>query len=1265
MKCLNTNLPRVKALLEVIPRETELAHIIEQLGEDVPDEVIIEYYNKNVNSIKLDTDKIFLQTSLSYLKKQLKIHSKEVSFLQRNMILKRLGSYNARNGTNHSINFTKVGEADKYTYEITERWNNNHPSQGKLFQLETSQESPDDAINREIETILAKYGITVDRVNKVLYNNKSVVALADIANKIIKVAKGLENRETLPEEAGHFIMELLGRDNPLFNKIVELSKQSKLYSEIFDEYFSLYQDETEVAIEAAGKLLGRALTNELSKGNETDSFWSKLLKTAELIWNKIKSLFKSFPEKQLDELLDYAIKGFINEDLDVENISSEALSKAQISTDDLDKIVKNMKSLLKQKIAIYNKKVVSSEDRSSFSIRMQAAYDELEKLEGMDAIVSFIKSAIEDLKQVERRLDKKLDPNESWTISELEDLYQYIASYEILKTFTEKYSSDPEVVKLQQTIRTNIFNIVDRVKGVYQSEGVELLVDYYYSFIPKAAGLNKDDLRQFFLSRIGDIPALRRWVSSAGEFSDPIIGLATKVLRYQKQFVITGLGNYKKEIADMISKYENLLGRSGNDLWDFMFQRDKDGKKTGRWVEELSAEFWSDRYELQKELENFEGNDLEERAKIIKKYFYKEDFANEESFAQLIYGSTGYILQNFKRYNYERYLDKRYAALSMTEKQFLSEYIVLKQRLNQLLHNGANLRNLLPQVEQDFIASVWNSPNKARVIKEHLSLVEKDTDKKVKTLFKQDGSEAKFIPVNYVHKLADTTKIESDLGASTIMFAEMAVNNILMHQIEDQMIMTLNLLGMREVTPTRFGKPLEAAVKGIEVPKIKGKDTALYNAFKDFLDANLFGETQKEEYIGKVNIAKGANMLNAYTAIKGLVLNVFAATSNVTLGRLSRLVEGVAGEYFTVKDWYYGNKIFFTHIGDMLSELKERYPVTKMGLFVESLNLTQGHEDAIREAKGKYSKSWILRNLKFSHVFFLNNLGEIMLQLSTAFAFGRNFQTDSGLIVNMWEEASVRNGKLVWSNKVTPKDVRRYIDELQGLNQSLDGIYNQVDKAAAQQYAIGRLAFLFRRFMVPAFDKRWKNYDKPEFNFKRNRWEEGTYISLFRFLQGLTEELKISGIHRNIFSNAWNQDHMKDFRKAGVKKASMELLTLLAIAVATALMDGGIDDDDEPVLAFTFYQLNRLYVELGAFAPVIGVSEFFKLAKSPAAGINTLQDITRLAFDIFHPFDEYQGGKHSGDLKMYWHTINMIPIVNQIEKVKHIDDQTKAIQALF
>ena len=75
----------------------------------------------------------------------------------------------------------------------------------------------------------------------------------------------------------------------------------------------------------------------------------------------------------------------------------------------------------------------------------------------------------------------------------------------------------------------------------------------------------------------------------------------------------------------MISKYENLLGRSGNDLWDFMFQRDKDGKKTGRWVEELSAEFWSDRYELQKELENFEGNDLEERAKIIKKYFYKED----------------------------------------------------------------------------------------------------------------------------------------------------------------------------------------------------------------------------------------------------------------------------------------------------------------------------------------------------------------------------------------------------------------------------------------------------------------------------------------------------------------------------------------------------------------------------------------------------------------------------------------------------------------
>jgi hypothetical protein len=147
------------------------------------------------------------------------------------------------------------------------------------------------------------------------------------------------------------------------------------------------------------------------------------------------------------------------------------------------------------------------------------------------------------------------------------------------------------------------------------------------------------------------------------------------------------------------------------------------------------------------------------------------------------------------------------------------------------------------------------------------------------------------------------------------------------------------------------------------------------------------------------------------------------------------------------------------------------------------------------------------------------------------------------------------------------------------------------------------------------------------------------------------------------FKNEWNKT--EKFRQANVKRAATELITLLALALITKLMEGEIDDDDEPALAFTFYQLNRMYVELGAFAPPIGVTEAFKLVKSPAAGVNTLQDLTRLTFDLFHPWDEFEGGKHEGDLKIYWHTIKMIPIVNQVEKLKGIDEQTKGIQVLF
>jgi len=52
------------------------------------------------------------------LKQVLKNYRKEVSFAQQINIKKKIGEYNKENNTSYFINFTKVGQADLYTWEL-------------------------------------------------------------------------------------------------------------------------------------------------------------------------------------------------------------------------------------------------------------------------------------------------------------------------------------------------------------------------------------------------------------------------------------------------------------------------------------------------------------------------------------------------------------------------------------------------------------------------------------------------------------------------------------------------------------------------------------------------------------------------------------------------------------------------------------------------------------------------------------------------------------------------------------------------------------------------------------------------------------------------------------------------------------------------------------------------------------------------------------------------------------------------------------------
>lgn len=126
------------------------------------------------------------------LRKELKIYKKEVSDLQKNMILKRLGNLNKRLGTKHSIQFNQVGQANLYTYKISENYGEN-PDQGKLFA------NPQD--------------------NQVNYNLKVVSKVQDNLQKILQWEKQVQNPPVFWEK--------LQRDLGIPKDQVELLKNSE------------------------------------------------------------------------------------------------------------------------------------------------------------------------------------------------------------------------------------------------------------------------------------------------------------------------------------------------------------------------------------------------------------------------------------------------------------------------------------------------------------------------------------------------------------------------------------------------------------------------------------------------------------------------------------------------------------------------------------------------------------------------------------------------------------------------------------------------------------------------------------------------------------------------------------------------------------------------------------------------------------------------------------------------------------------------------
>src|SRR5690606_34102432 len=232
------------------------------------------------------------------------------------------------------------------------------------------------------------------------------------------------------------------------------------------------------------------------------------------------------------------------------------------------------------------------------------------------------------------------------------------------------------------------------------------------------------------------------------------------------------------------------------------------------------------------------------------------------------------------------------------------------------------------------------------------------------------------------------------------------------------------------------------------------------------------------------------------TAINALALKIYSNISNVATAGVMRRVEALTNQFFNNKDLLKADAMIMQNIPGMMRDLANPINTNKLTLWIKNFDVEQ-------EFGKKLGRSKHVTNILGQALFAGQRVGDLMTmsRTSLALAFNKKLKDRSGKEVSLWDAFEVKDNKLSlkeeFRNQFTKEDLVSFINLQNGINKRLDGIYNDVDKTALHYRALGRTVMLFRRFIIPGWNRRW---EEKKFNYELMSWTEGAYITGFKFI---------------------------------------------------------------------------------------------------------------------------------------------------------------------
>lgn len=787
-------------------------------------------------------------------------------------------------------------------------------------------------------------------------------------------------------------------------------------------------------------------------------------------------------------------------------------------------------------------------------------------------------------------------------------------------------------------------------------------------------------------ARVKDIAIQRKLVGAFNEYLKSATGLRDNPAKFNEGIyeilkvpVEKANGEYLRDVngeivymerAAFVQKYDlEKFKNAEATFWKTIGEKPTDPSERSVWYRKVSRWYSQNKQPLSEnernEIIKSKQDELRRRLITQEEYndwvesvVYTDPNGNVSYMRELTEPSNAYISSNWKALYDEN--DQPRNPKGKYHKALTDVYFAQQELLPETQRQGYYLPSVLKTKGERMIDNALKAGKTE--IKEAFTFTANDYEYLNSSLSGEDA--IKTIPVKYSAPM-NASEVSLNLIRSVLIFSQSANSFDALNKLHGEVQLFKTIIGERKMAMTNSkGKPImDAIARKMGIQEFINQNGMNFSKMHldAFIDMVVYGEMRKREELFGVNLAKITDTIMGYSAVTTLALSSIKGIANNLQGNVQVTIEAMSSEYFSMKDLAAGKAFYFKSFPSFLADFGKPIPESLSGRLIEEFDPMQGE---YRDQYGKIVSASVANKLFSQSTLFLNlHLGEHEIQVSTLFAL---MNKETVIDNETGEEISLLSAyqkygvdEIYNKTNFTKKQKIELQNKLHALNKRLHGVYNSFDQSVLQRYALGRLVVMYRKYLVPAYKRRFK---KRGMDQELGSPTEGYYRTFWNTM--------IRDLRDYEFNIKKNWANYSAFEKAQIRRLMAELAFIISFTVLVMVLKSMADDDDEEAIKESaiynhlLYQAIRMQSETKQYMPIYGAADIWRIVKSPSAVITSIDKTTKFinqAFVSIYDADEryYKrktGQWDEGDNKTWAYFLKMMGLngydFNPAEAVK-------------